>query len=161
MTHFCNDFISWVSHSYPKEEFLFPPLADKESDRGIERFLDQGHAASKRQNWEWSPDWFNAKAQTFFQKSLLSPGLRFLLLVSLRKSPGKSVMLSKDLLVLLPLRWDAEAPLESFLHLGFLGHSINLWKHCWLRAWALLCVCVCVVGEWISSTYTVRLYWKG
>lgn len=139
MTHFCNDFISWVSCSYPKEEFLFPPLADEETDRGIELFLNQGHAASKRQNWEWSPDWFNAKAQTFFQKSLLSPGLRFHLLVSLRKSPGRSAMLSKDFLVLLPQPWSTEAPPESVLHLEFLGlaksqHSISLWKHCWLRA---------------------------
>lgn len=116
MTHFCNDFINWVSHSCPRKELLFPPLVDEETDRSIERFLEQGHAASKKENWEWSPDWSNAKAQTFFQKSLLSPGLHFHLLVSLRKSPGKSAMLSKDFLVFLPQPWSTEAPSESFLY---------------------------------------------
>lgn len=69
------------------------------------------------------------KLRPFFQKSLLSPGLRFHLLVSLRTSPGRSAMLSKDFLVLLLQPWNTEAPLESLLHLEFLGltktqHSI-------------------------------------
>lgn len=118
----------------------------------------QGHAASKRQNWEWSPDWFNAKAQTFFRNPYYHQVFIFFSLSASGNLPEKSAMLSKDLLVLLSLWWDTEAPPESFLHLEFLGHSINLWKHCWLRAWALMCVWW---GGWISSTYTVRLYWKG
>lgn len=79
-----------------KERITIPSLDDEQTDKGTERFLEQGHAAGKRESWEWSPAWSGAKTQTFVQKSLLSPGLHFHLLVSFRKSPGESAMLSKD-----------------------------------------------------------------
>lgn len=71
-------FSSWLSfamissvgyHTHIRRRiFLVPPLADRKLAGVLSDFLNKVIQLARERNWEGSPDWSNAKAQTFFSE---------------------------------------------------------------------------------------------